>query len=342
MADSWVSEYMSIASAVQIHSDTHYSINGQLRILPTYAIGTSVADAMQTAIQFDIYRDLFCRPTAQGVMAQDGHALRDHVAALSQANTGTGSWEQGWRIAGRDSNGTIAVLKTDVTYWALPENVRAHKDLVVGAPCEVRIPKEMRYLVPGFYMAVGNYDLSESLPSTVTLTSSSKLVRLYWHLTAETSIRFINMVTHLLNSNEIPFRVKVVSNPALYLRADAGVLYLKDTSFSDSLDALKELYRDISSGLRASVPMFTKLLAPGLAFAEDPGNGESFGQARCKLIARALWNAYVRGVKIQDERVAEILLEFRSQRIEPALPFLRSGNVDRYPFSLEEGMAVGT
>jgi HopA1 effector protein family len=228
-----------------------------------------------------------------------------------------------------------------MTYWALPENVRSPEGFVSDALCEVRIPKEMRYLVPGFYMAIGNYDLSDSLPSAETSTDSPQLVRLYWHLTAEISVEFINVITHSLNAREIPFRVKVVSNPALYLRADAGVLYLKDTSFRNVVDPLKELYREISSGLRASVPMFTKLLAPGLALAEDPGNGESFGQSRCKLIAGALWNAYVRGVKTRDERVAEILLEFRSQRIDPAFPFLRYGSVDKYPITLEEEMAAG-
>jgi hypothetical protein len=341
MMDGSISDYMNIASAVQIHSEAHYSIKGHLRSLPMSATSPNIAEAMQAAIQLDVYRELFCRPTPQGAMVQDGHALRDHVAALSHANTGTGSWEEGWRITGLDGNGTIAVRKTDLTFWALPENVRSSQDLVVGALCEVLVPKEMRYLVPGFYMAVGNYDLSGSLPSLDKSPSHPKLVRFYWHLTSEISARFINGVTHLLNTSNIPFRVKVVSNPAMYLRADAGVLYLKDISFDKVVGPLKKLYGDISSGLRASVPMFTKMLAPGLALAEDPGNGESFGQVRCKLVAQALWNSYVRGAKNADERAAEILLEFRSQRIDPALPFLRSGSIDRYAIPLEEGMAFG-
>jgi hypothetical protein len=49
--------------------------------------------------------------------------------------------------------------------------------------------------------------------------------------------------------------------------------------------------------MRPGTPVFTKFLAPGLGLAEDPGQGDSFGQHRCRLLADAMILAYEQGKK---------------------------------------------
>jgi hypothetical protein len=149
----------------------------------------------------------------------------------------------------------------------------------------------------------------------------------------------MHLVTECLNSRHIAFRTKVLSHPANYVRADSGVLYIESTSFDVVLDALGALYRQIRSGLREHVPMFTRPIAPGLSLAEDPGNGESFGQSRCKLVSRALWHCYVSGITDVGKRAEEIAKEFERQNIDPRFPHLRTGDND-YSLSVIEKKAT--
>src|SRR5262245_55857332 len=94
--------------------------------------------------------------------------------------------------------------------------------------------------------------------------------------------------TSLLNASRVPFRIKVLRDPAAYRRADAGVLFLRrhDRARIDPLIA--RITAAVAEGLRPEVPLFTKRLADGLGFAEDPAGSLSFGQHRCRLVAEAL------------------------------------------------------
>ena len=51
-------------------------------------------------------------------------------------------------------------------------------------------------------------------------------------------------------------------------------------------------------------------LAPGLAFAEDPGTGESFGTHRCLLLAEAALTAAERDLQAPEERLEVVRERF--------------------------------
>src|SRR5436305_14389954 len=59
------------------------------------------------------------------------------------------------------------------------------------------------------------------------------------------------------------------------------------------VELLVDVYQAVKDNLKPETPLFTKRLAAGLGFAEDPGNGESFGMSRCRIVAEGLWSAYV-------------------------------------------------
>ena len=98
---------------------------------------------------------------------------------------------------------------------------------------------------------------------------------------------------------------------------------------------VQELYGKVKEHLRPEVPMFTRRLAAGLAFAEDPGSGDSFGTSRCRLIAQGVWNAYQRGLQTESARMEEISLAFARAGLSPERPWLNAGSVDIYDVRLD-------
>ena len=174
---------------------------------------------MQLALESDLYSKLYTRPRSM-TAASDWLAHLDLVSALSTANTGKGTWEPHWKLGEADDDGRIAVTKDELTFWVAPAGLRARDEQIVpGEFCRVRVAKEIRGLVPGFYLAIGDGDEDDRR------NDEEPLVRLYWHLTAESAVAYMAAATRVLNAALVPFRTKVLNDPAFYNRADAGVLY---------------------------------------------------------------------------------------------------------------------
>jgi hypothetical protein len=315
-----------ILEAVEIQSPSAYTIRGKPRLLHDAAALSKGSQALPVALESDLYAQLYTQP-GSNLEAADPLAQRDFVAALSTANTGRGTWEPRWLVGDVDDDGRVAVTKDGLTFWVRPTGLRSRGDRVVaGEYCRVRIAKEIRGLMPGFYIAIG--DSEEDDQRDV----SEPLVRLYWHLTAGAAIDYIAAATANLNAAGVPFRTKVVNDPAFYQRADAGVVYFTRRHFGRARDALVATYETIQGSLRPDVPLFTKRLAPGLGLAEDPGNGLSFGQHRCRLAARALWSAFEKGETGREALAAALIDSFGNAGLEPLCPYLEPGSTDVYSF----------
>jgi hypothetical protein len=277
-------------------------------------------------LERELYTRLYARACPACAVAADVLALRDHLAALSAANNGRGSWEPGWVIGGADGEGRVAVAKDGLTFWAPPEGLRARDVPRPGDRCRVRVPKELRHLAAGYYLAIGDGDQRDR-PGT-----PEPLTRLYWHLTARAAVPYMAAVTATLNALHVPFRTKVLSDPNMYLRADAAVLYLERRFCPLLGTAIPAIHRRIATDLRPQVPLFTKPLARGLGLAEDPHNGMSFGQHRCKLMALGLWRSFLQGDRTAESRAATLAAVFREAGRDPAAPYLEPGSRDEYAF----------
>jgi hypothetical protein len=199
----------------------------------------------------------------------------------------------------------------------------------VGDFCRVRIAKEMRQLMPGFYFAFGNGSQQD------TRDTSDPLVRFYWHLTADSAVPYMALATTLLNQAGVPFRTKVLSDPTQYVRADAGVLYLERRYFGPAREIVREIHERMRPGLRPGVPMFTKALADGLGLAEDPNNQMSFGQSRCRIAARTLCACFAQGVSDPEERLSLLMKAFEEEGLDPASPHLDKNSTDFYSLTGE-------
>ncbi|MDQ4024532.1 MAG: T3SS effector HopA1 family protein, partial [Actinomycetota bacterium] len=133
-----------------------------------------------------------------------------------------------------------------------------------------------------------------------------------------------------LNAGNVPFRTKVLNDPAAYVRADGGVLYVERREFDKVRSAIAEVRDAIAPGLRPEVPMMTKRLADGVGLAEDPGGAVSFGQSRVHVVALGLWSCFVTGKTDLESRIGAVATQFAAQGLDAARPFLHAGGRDDY------------
>jgi hypothetical protein len=319
-------DFDMILGTVEIQSPSCYTITGQPRRLDDLLAPSDGSPLLPMVLESDLYARLYTRAGSSSGTG-DPLAQRDFVAALSAANRCRGTWEPHWLIGEVDEDGRVAVSKDGLTFWARPSGLRPRADRVVpGEYCRVHIAKEIRGLMPGFYVAVGDTDDDDRRDDV------EPLVRLYWHLTSDVAVPYMAAVTTHLNAAGVPFRAKVVNDPAAYQRADAGVVYLRRRHFDRAGNALGAIFESIRGGLRPEVPLFTKRLASGLGLAEDPCNGLSFGQHRCRLVAGALWFAFEKGETGRDARAAVLADWLGKAGLEPLHPYLDPGSTDTYSF----------
>lgn len=237
---------------------------------------------------------------------------------LAAANRASSSVSEGWSVVA-DKGTEVVVAGPD---WE--QVVVAAGDFVPDGSGKgrVRLPASLAQRQQGYFHFLGEVDKPPLAPGQET--------RFYFHLCREGAIRFVSSVTTRLNAAGVPFRGKVVSDPQLYRRADAGVLYLRRDDAPRAVPALRAVWGDVHPYLCRSVPRFTKPLAPGLGVGESPGGGESFGMHRCRLVAEGLWLARERGEAEEDGRLRAVEARLAEEGLDPRGLHLQGGNDDVY------------
>ncbi len=336
-------DLLVVLDAVEIVSPSRYVLPGEPRELPIAEGGGSSLEArpasLVAALAHDLYERLYLRPSPPPLAAPDVLAGSDLLAALSEANSGRGHWESGWSVRRVEEDGRIVVAREGVEFWAPAAGVRVQTGPIrSGEPCRVRVAKELRSLVPGFYVAIGE----ETSDADHHRGGSDPLVRYYWHLTPDAAAGFVATATTLLNESRFPFQLKVLRHPHAYHRADAGVLYLRRRHRSRLDAVIGHIYSAVASRLRPDVPLFTRRLADGLGFAEDPEGSLSFGQHRCQIVAESLWQSFQSGEFDRDRRAESLASAFLRAGLDPLRPHLGPGSgEDDDPRPLPAGPAIG-
>jgi len=243
----------------------------------------------------------------------------DFVRALSQANCGRGAWQAGWRVAAVDGD-TIAVVRPDGLRLLAPaEDCRVEGAIGAGAQADVRVPKELTGFSPGVYVALGD-----------TPGPAGDLARLYWSIAAAGAVTFVARVTYALNRAGLPFRIELPDNPARYGRRPAATVLLARADVAPAISLLRPLLRSLAAHLADHAPAFTKPLARGLALAEESGDGTSFGEHRCRLLAEAIVTASEQGRHSAEQRHAAVRERFRAAGLTLDAPYLQPGSDDAY------------
>lgn len=327
-------DLVEMVEAVRIESVRRFVVGDAVRDVAGQAVremvstadvaGLSQIEILTEALSKSLYDLLYSRRgVTTGGRRLDATRRRRHLALLSAANSGRGTFEPGWTIRRREDDGRIAVRRGRVTYWASPEEVRAETERDNGdLRCRVRVAKERRGIQPGFYFALGDAEEATTL--------QPHQLRLYWHLRPGAGVELVRIATRRLNEARRPFKLKVLTHPATYRRADAGVLYLRPDTFDETLGEIAEIYHALRDGLRPEVPRLTRPLAPGLGVAEGPADGGSFGEDRCRRIATVLVRAFIDGRETPAQRADAVARAFDAAGLDPSRPHLASASGRRY------------
>src|ERR1700757_334129 len=294
-----------VASAVRataIHSPTDYSWFGKYSPpYPHRLTHAFTSTTERTLLLFDLqnqlYGDFYCRGVASAARDEDTPIYEvetaDFVAELAASNRGKGYCENpGWRVRLLRED-RVLVRRGDMGVWARPQDcLNGRTPLAQGGQVSLRVPREARYISPGFYFVLGK---------TPWPYRPGALVRFYWNLTVEGALRFLRTATTVLDRAAVPFRLKVANHPLRFNRCDAGVLYLRYRDCEPAFELLVKIFAEVGTFLKQGTPALTKALAPGLGWAEDPGADDttmhwnSFGTHRCYLLAEGMIRAYERG-----------------------------------------------
>jgi hypothetical protein len=310
-------------AAVTIRGETRYAWMGSAR-RPLPAALLAELDAAQrrdhlvACLREELYSGFYChgRPVPGRWIKADSVSADPWMAhAISQANTGRGSWEPGWMVERIEGEQTVVATPELRVRVAVADCRTRDGPVRVGATVDVRLPKELPALSPGFHMVIG-----EAMPAAPA--SSAGVVRVYWNVARTGAAALVGELTSRLNAGAVPFRLKVANHPLRLARCDAAVLYLAADDFPALRETLLEVAGSLTEHLRPRIPAFTLELVPGVGLAESDGTGESFGDRRCTLLADAIVRAHEQGVPGIDAvsaRFAEAGVRMDAPYLEPSL-----------------------
>lgn len=250
-----------------------------------------------------------------------------HLQRLSGANRSQSRYESGWTVYTVAPSGQVYVQKGDRQRSAMPGEY-----LTSGAPgmppqtgtaVTLSVPRDSAIAQPGFYFLYGE--------TLADLWDDHHLLRFYFHATAESAPALLEYLTTELNRFQVPFRMKALIEPCMYFRTDAVVLYVARRFQQIAVRIMLRMPAGTAGQLRASTPLFTLPVAPGIGLAEEPNTGESFGMHRCRLTAEALVEAWKSGAASIPERIAAVEAQFRAAGLNLDLPYLSPASTDLEP-----------
>jgi len=328
-------QIQSAIEATVFHSPIAYSWFGKLSPQLTAHFEHALSQkALQTwmlsTLQSQLYSDFYCQGTATPWVTEANALAHRNVGEfideLSSSNCGAGYLAEGWQITSLPNNELIA-KRNGLAVRVQKADWHSENDELLDQTSRVslRFPKELLGISPGFYMAVSDVEMSDSEDAAV--------VRFYWNLRPEVAAPLMQGLTRGLNCARLPFRFKVVNDRGAFSRCDAAVLYVLKNDYEAAAQIVERIYPKIGEELNERVPAFTKRLAPGLGFAEDPGTKyDSFGTHRCRLLAEGMFRAWQQGRKSLPDRLRIVEAHFAKNEISLEMPYLNPGSADIYEF----------
>lgn len=334
-----MSDLSTIFRNLEIRSPHEYDFGGMSFRVPAYTpapfggrfspfaagVPPLVGDLQQRLYEHAYMREL----TGRIEDPPPPQSIEDYMDTLSAANATRERWDSGWVITQFAPNGGIWAKKGEIVQSFAPGRYASMQGAApfAGAPVNVFFSKESRELQPGFYHVFGERPFDDRNPG---------LSRIYFHIDEAGAPMLVNALTSTLNRFLVPFRMKTLSYRGVYARSDAAVLFFPKRHFPIIAQLIAGRIRgSVRDHLRPRVPLMTKRLFDGIALAEDPGNGDSFGTSRCRLIAQAIWDAYARGQQSEEARMQELDMQFTRNGLALARPYLRAASADVYEIAME-------
>jgi HopA1 effector protein family/Phosphotransferase enzyme family len=302
---------MTVLRAVQIHADGSFSF-------PAGAPAVR-AESLISALTSAIYAGAFARGLEDDEPSEDSITETGLIRMLSAANQSRDRWLAGWRIARVEEDGSIVATQGSLQRIARPGEYAATFacDLPprAGMAATLFFPRQSLTLQSHVYYAFG-----ETLPSTDG--DESRPVRIYIQARVDALPELYERLTGELNRLGLPFTMKTMLDPAERGRRDATVLYIEREHCPRVEEVLAGLPETVRSRLGPGVPLFTRTLGPGLGMAESPGDGESFGMQRSRLVAEGIVDAWMAGRQDDQERMLAVQRRFKAAGVDWNRPHL--------------------
>lgn len=232
------------------------------------------------------------------------HASDTLTPLLNACHNGKGYWEEGWELIEKAE--ACQFIKKEGITIQIPTN----EELLNSS---IFMPSGRINLSPGFYSIIGDAGYSKS-----HLT----LCRFYFNVFSSHADEFTQLLVSELNSVSLPFYFKILNDAQLYERNDTAVLYISKSLYSKVRQIIEINFEKLAPYLNHSLPAFVKPIAQGIGIAEDPSNGESFGEHRCKLITNAILKQYFSEEKIPLSKLIE--KQFEENNLDFIRPYLLS------------------
>jgi len=236
----------------------------------------------QEALADWLYRNWYINPplAAQG----GGDVPFDHLGSALNALAGRAApWEENWIVLSVSPDGSIVAARGAQTRWqpAGQYAARARFGLPPVPGEQVSLPLVLAWIDP----ATGQWAArSAEAPA-------GPLVRFYFNADAAQVGELVSSVLVWLIGEGLPFSLKCPGTAAGFARADALVLYLEASGLGPLEKKVRKATAASGVKLGAACPALTKKVADGVALAEDPGDGRSFGRSRCEILAPAVAEA---------------------------------------------------
>jgi hypothetical protein len=277
-----------------------------------------------SGLAFALYAEHYCRlgANSEAPPSADKAAF---LATLQAANPVALRHQDGWTIVRLDAGGVWIIDAAQQQRFAqMTEIVPLANAIAPRMPVRL-VPQRDFVTGPNGHFVIAGRPLLD--PKT------GRQLRFYWNLRPTGAAIFLREIGERLERRRIPFQAKVPVDPNAYARTDCGVLYLNDEDVEATRDAVAATYHLLADHLRDAVPLFSREIAPGLAFAESPPTRESFGMHRCGLIAEGLLWAEQRGARTPDARLAVIRERLTTYGLD--LNRLERNPSSHYPYRLD-------
>jgi hypothetical protein len=219
---------------------------------------------------------------------------------LRQSNPSHGYLDPDWQVVAETDAGELVVLKDGLHLHINPHQhlPRDLNQVKIGSLVPICLPPDL--VGQDTYDLVGNFGIP----------ARSHSVQIYFNFTPTAAVAIAKQLANELNKLEIPFQFAILHNPTSFYRYDAGTLWLSQIGYAAIQPMLMEIYHQHQTEFFADIPLFSKLLAPGLGVAEVPAGTATFGMHRCELLAIGLLAAMEQNQILPADKLSRIRQEF--------------------------------
>ncbi|WP_306209961.1 lanthionine synthetase LanC family protein [Actinoplanes sp. RD1] len=270
-------ELDDLATRVRIHTDSSISWYDETVVPAPEVTGDLVPEALRSYLADLLYSAyyVFGAPRPLSAADRSSPALSGNaglVRELLEAHRGERSWLPSFE----------EVTDTELTLWG----VRFLRPGPTSGDHDHRLPTALPMRSPGHVLFIGDRGPG---------STGSGTTRLYWNVCRRGGPGLVAALTAALNDQGEPFQFKIAHSGTVWPeRADVAVLYLPAARMAAQWGTLLAVHRKVRADLRPWTPACTRRIAPGLALADDPPGGLSFGQTVSRILARGLVDDHLR------------------------------------------------